>query len=148
MNENELRALVEEGVSGYDKIIYSFIVEKDFAHARDYAERKMDFIVEEYLDMSDEDLALIAYAFAMTGNFESAEATLDVLYEDGDVMKTVDKLNLFGSMAAALCFQKVHNKGMKRVMLEQTLSFAPDASHCGADEVVLAQAKEMLEERV
>ena len=147
MDENELNTLMGQGVPGYNKIIYSFIAGKDFESARRYAEVKMDFIIDEGFDMLDEDLSLIAYVFAMTKDIESAQNSLDVLFEDGDVMKTVDILDLFGSMAAALCFQKARHKGMKRQMLEQALSFSADAKHLGADEVVLAQAKEMMGER-
>ena len=143
MNEKELQVLMDEGISGYNKIVYHFITAKDFQNAFKYADMKMEKIIDECLNMSDEDLSLIAYLYAMVGNFTSSRATLKVLYEDGDYMRDEAKLDLYGSLAAVLCHKKSGHSKKVKALLKQVLSFKPNVSHLGVDEILLAQAKEM-----
>ena len=144
LTKDEISILTSKGIEGYNELIYRLIAIKDFKKTHKYACKKMDKIFEELLDMSDEDIAMSSYTYAMVEDYESARNCFKVLFEDGDVMKDEKHFDLFASVASALCYLHENDKENANRMLKQALKFKSNDSHFGADEVVLEQAKSLL----
>ena len=145
MDEKKLETLLQEGIPGYNKAIYYYINNKDYKRAHELADKKMDKILDEGLDMLDEDLSLIAYTFAMNGDYESAKASVNVILDDFEAPKEEKDLDLYASLALALCYDSEKKGEDVRRLLDQALTFAPSKDHQGADEALLKQAKEKKE---
>lgn len=144
ISKKEIKELIKQGVPGYDIAIYRLIAIGEFELAYQYVDKKMDYIIKKLFDMSDEDLSLFAYVAAMLGDFKMVKAALDNLYENGDVMVDEKHLDIFGTFAAALYHNdKNHNRKYKS-LLKQVLKFKPNENHYGADEYLLKQAKDLL----
>lgn len=143
MEEKQLKELMNEGVEGYNKIVYHYIVNKDFKNAHRYADMKMDMILELELDMEDDDISLVAYTYAMNKDYESSRNCIQVLYDDSEIQVDESHLDLYASMAMALIYLDNGDKEKASQLLKQAASKSPDNNHLGADEVLLEQVKEL-----
>ena len=131
-------------VAELNKLIYRSIVAKEYESAYRYADQKMNKIIEDLLNMADEDLTLLAYTEAMTGEWRLVKDTLQVLYEDGDVQVDEEHLDLYGLVAAALWhLRRKHGRRAKELLL-LAAKCEPTKNHLGADEAVLQQVAELL----
>jgi hypothetical protein len=146
LTKKEIKELIKQGVPGYDQVVYQLIKSGEFEEAYYYVDKKMDYIIKKLLDMSDEDLSLLAYIEAMIGDYQLIKAALDNLYENGDVMIDEKHLDLYGTLASALYHKNKNHNRRYKALLKQALKFKPDENHCGADEYLLIQAKSLLEE--
>ena len=144
LTKNVIEELMKTGLSGYNQVVYNFINLKDYESAYSYVDKKMDFIIDELLDMSDEDLTLFAYCCAMVESYAKARAALKVLFEDADTMKDEEHLDLFGLIADALCHLKSKHNKKAKALLNMAVKLEPNDFHFGADECLIEQAKELL----
>ncbi len=132
-------------VAELNKLIYRSIVAKEYESAYRYADQKMNKVTEDLLNMADEDLALLAYTEAMTGEWRLVKDTLQVLYENGDVQVDEEHLDLYGLVAAALWHLRRKHGRRAKVLLLLAAKCEPTKNHLGADEAVLQQVAELLE---